>query len=310
MVSKVAVLGATGSQGGAVAAALLAKGIYVVAVTRNADSPKAKAFADKTNSEVRVANLDDIDSLIAAFNGCDGAYIIANFFETNLASAEMLQYKNCATALKACHTMKHIVYSTLEESTLPELSYLRTLEENETGPMKVPHMDSKNRAEVYFKDLPTTFVLTSCYAENFTNFFSLVKGEDGTYSFTLPLGKTLIPWTILPDLGTFVAGIYDKPDLIGKTVGQASFYATGDELAVILSKATGKTIKYNCVPWDTFASFGFPGAEELAQMFEFMVVRGSKMCDARSMEMQKSILNGATYNDPVQYMGTLPLKYE
>jgi uncharacterized protein YbjT (DUF2867 family) len=100
MVSKVAVIGATGSQGGAVAAALDAKGVQVVAITRNVDSDKAKALAEKPNTEVRKADLNDVDSLVAAFEGCDGAFVIANFWELMHAGKEMEQYKNAAIALR------------------------------------------------------------------------------------------------------------------------------------------------------------------------------------------------------------------
>lgn len=72
----------------------------------------------------------------------------------------------------------------------------------------------------------------------------------------------------MPDLGKLVAGIFTNPSMVGKRVGQASFLASGDELADIFTKATGKTVKYNEVSWQVFASFGFPGADELAQMFE------------------------------------------
>ena len=111
-------------------------------------------------------------------------------------------------------------------------------------------------------------MVTSLYIENYTSWFGLNKQEDGeSYAFTLPIKDKKIPWTALPDLGALVASAFTKTEeLVGMRIGQASFYATGDEIAEILTKATGKTIQYNCVPWETFASLGFP--EELAQMFE------------------------------------------
>lgn len=267
MVSKVAVLGATGQQGGSVVQALLKReGVTVVAITRNPDSDKAKVIAASCdNVIVKQADLNDVDSLQAAFEGCDGAFVVANFWEGMNVDVEMQQYQNAATALKATPTMKHIVYSTLEESVIPgvtdEFEVLHT--HAATGKMYVPHFDGKNRAEAYFEGLPVTYIVTSCYFENFTSFFSCVGNEDGTYTFTLPLSKDKqLPWTILSDLGELVAGALSKPELIGKRIGQGSFYATGDELAEILSKATGKTITSNCVPWNVFASFGFPGADE------------------------------------------------
>jgi uncharacterized protein YbjT (DUF2867 family) len=275
-VTKVAVLGATGSQGGAVAEALDKMGISVVAITRNASSAKAILLAARAHTEVRQADLDDKDSLVKAFAGCDGAFVIANFWEGMNVEREVQQYRNATDALKQQGgSMKHVVFSTLEETVTPVSEDFETYEcthEDAKGPMRVAHFDGKARCEKMFDGLPTTFMVTSCYFENFCNFFAFTQGDDGSYTFTLPIGDGVkIPWTILGDLGKLVASTLTKPELIGQRIGQASVFATGDDLAEIFSKATGKTIKYNCVSWETFASFGFPGAVELAQMFEFWI---------------------------------------
>uniref|UniRef100_A0A7S3XGR8 NmrA-like domain-containing protein n=1 Tax=Oxyrrhis marina TaxID=2969 RepID=A0A7S3XGR8_OXYMA len=138
-----------------------------------------------------------------------------------------------------------------------------------TGDMRVPHFDAKNRSHAFFKGLPVTFLCTSCFVEHFTSFFSLNKKGDGSYQFTLPLGEGPIAWTILEDVGKMTAGILERPEMIGQTVGSASLHCSAAELAAQMSKATNETITYQCVPWGTFAAFGFPGAEELAQMFKF-----------------------------------------
>lgn len=206
--------------------------------------------------------------------------------------------------------MKHVVMSTLEETTngISGMEGFKVLHEHPTGPMHVPHFDGKARAEKFFTDFPMTHVVTSCYIENFTSFFAITKQPDDTYTFTLPLGQKTIPWTILADLGTLVAGVFARPDMIGKRIGQASFCVTGDELAVILSKSTGKTIKYNQVPWETFASFGFPGADELAQMFEFWLRTHDKFVGDRAFPIQKEVM-GSEFTDPVEYVKTLPIKW-
>jgi uncharacterized protein YbjT (DUF2867 family) len=314
-VTKVAVLGATGQQGGAVAEALAKKGIAVVAITRNASSEKAKALASRADStEVREADLDDKDSLVKAFDGCDGAFVIANFWEGMDVEKEVRQYKNATDALKEIGSMKHVVFSTLEETTIPVADHFKSLHQCEhegaKGPMKVPHFDGKARAEKMFEGLPTTFVLTSCYFENFCSFFSFSKGEDGSYTFTLPLSDVKIPWTILGDLGEFTACAFTKPELIGQRIGQASLLANGDDLAEIFSKATGKTIKYNRVSWETFASFGFPGADELAQMFEFWILTLDDFTKARDMDTQTKIMDGQKFTDAVEYAKTIPLKFD
>ena len=306
-ITKVAVLGATGQQGGAVADALAKKGIEVVAITRNPESEKAKMIlASQPLTTVRQGDLNDVESLKAAFEGCDGAFVIANFWEGMNVDVEMQQYKNAAEALRATPTMKHIVYSTLEESVVPGITDdFKVLHEHEaTGKMYVPHFDGKARAEPYFEGLPVTFVVTSCYFENFTSFFTFYGNEDGTYTFTLPLGKDKkIPWTIMPDLGVLVASALTKPELIGQRIGQASFLATGDELAEIFSQVTGKTITYNGVPWEVFAQFGFPGADELAQMFELWLRTHDAFCAARAIAPQEELMspNKNPLSDPVAY---------
>ena len=157
IVSKVAVLGATGQQGGNVAKALFKKeGITVVALTRNPDSDKAKELA-ASGALVKKADLNDVDSLKAAFAGCDGAFVIANFWEGMNVDVEMQQYKNAAQALKATPTMKHIVYSTLEDSVLPGVTddFHVLHEYAETGKdVRAPHFDGKAHAESYFEGLP------------------------------------------------------------------------------------------------------------------------------------------------------------
>uniref|UniRef100_A0A7S4GNB7 NmrA-like domain-containing protein n=1 Tax=Oxyrrhis marina TaxID=2969 RepID=A0A7S4GNB7_OXYMA len=219
--SCVGVLGATGQQGGAVLRALVAKGVSVVAITRNPSSEKAKVLAGLSKVEVRQADLDDQKSLEAAFNGCDGAFVVANFWEGMDPNKEMKQYENCANALKAVGGMKHIVMSSLEDTaTHPKMADAKVLLNHPTGNMKVPHFDAKNRSHAFFKGLPVTFLYTSCFVENFTSFFSLNKQGDGSYQFTLPLGEGPIAWTILEDVGKMTAGILERPEMIGQTVGQ------------------------------------------------------------------------------------------
>ena len=307
-VTKVGVLGATGQQGGAVADALSKKGIEVVAITRNPDSEKAKVLASQPMTTVRKADLNDVESLKAAFEGCDGAFVIANFWEGMNVETEMQQYKNAAEALKATPTIKHIVYSTLEESVLPGITDdFKVLHEHpETGKMYVPHFDSKARSEAYFEGLPVTFMVTSCYFENFTSFFTFYGNEDGSYTFTLPLSTDKkIPWTIMPDLGVLVASVLTKPELIGQRIGQASFIVTGDELAEILSQITDKKVTYNCVPWDVFAKFPFPGADEMAQMFELWLRTNDAFCAARAIAPQEELISPSKLSDPVEYGKTL-----
>jgi uncharacterized protein YbjT (DUF2867 family) len=304
IIHKVAVLGATGQQGGAVVDALSERGVEVVGITRNPDSDKAKALATKPRVTVKQADLNDVESLKAAFEGCDGAFVVANFWEGMNVDVEVEHYRNAAAALRATPSIQLVILSTLEESVVPGATddFKVLHEHKEMGKMYVPHFDGKNRSEQFFEGLPVTFMVTSCFFENFTSFFTSTKNKDGSYTFTLPLSKDKqIPWTILPDLGALAAGAFLKPETtIGTRIGQASFYATGDELAEILSKVTGKTITYHCVPWDTFAAFGFPAADELAQMFELWLRIHEDFCALRRIPPQEELM-GRKVSDPVEY---------
>lgn len=308
VLAKIAVLGATGQQGGAVVHSLVSRGKSVVAITRNTDSDRAKELSKLEKVEVRKADLEDVASLEAAFAGCDGAFVLANFWEGMDVTKEMRHYKNAAEALKKVGSMKHIVFSTLEDTAShASMAECKVLLEHESGAMKVPHFDGKNRSHKFFDGLPITFLVTSCYIENFTSFFSLSRQEDGSYMFTLPLKDVAIAWTILEDVGNMAAGIFEHPELVGKTVGSASAYLTGKQLAEAMSSATGKTVKYNEVSWETFAGFGFPGAHELGQMFKFFT--DNPDCNKiRDLKVAKEI--GGDLQDVLAKLKSLPLKFE
>ena len=126
----------------------------------NPESEKAKALAEKPQIVVRKADLNDVASLVTAFEGCDGAFVIANFWEGMDAGKEMEQYKNAAEALKKVGTMKHVIFTTLEESNIPVNKDFKTIAQHATGDMKVPHFDGKARSEKFFEGLPTTFMVT------------------------------------------------------------------------------------------------------------------------------------------------------
>eukprot|EP00928_Gymnodinium_smaydae_P040864 TRINITY_DN2767_c0_g1_i8.p1 TRINITY_DN2767_c0_g1~~TRINITY_DN2767_c0_g1_i8.p1 ORF type:complete len:345 (+),score=71.34 TRINITY_DN2767_c0_g1_i8:69-1037(+) len=305
----VAVLGATGQQGGAVVRALSSRGFKVVAITRSVDSDKAKVLAKLPDVEVRQGDLEDVASLVKAFAGCDGAFVLANFWEGMDVTKEMKHYANAAEALKKVGGMKHVVMSTLEETaTHAKMQDAPTICEHESGPMKVPHFDGKNRSHRHFEGLPMTYLYTSCYIENFTSFFTLTQQADRSYQFTLPLGEGPIAWTILEDVGKTTAGIFEKPELIGQTLGCASLHCSAKELAAMMSTATGKTITYNCVPWNVFAGFGFPGAEELANMFKFFTDTEEEFLASRDLKRCRDL--GGELADPIAKFKELPLKFQ
>lgn len=164
----IAVVGATGAQGGGLARAILADptgGFALRALTRKPDGDAAKALA-AAGAEVVAADLDDEASLRRAFEGAHGVYCVTNFWEHFSPDREMAQAKAMAQAAKAAG-VQHAIWSTLEDSRrFVPLSDERmpTL----MGRYKVPHFDAKGESDHFFADagVPTSFLLTSFYWEN------------------------------------------------------------------------------------------------------------------------------------------------
>ena len=269
----IAVVGATGAQGGGLARALLEdqSGEFAVrAITRKVGSDKAKALA-AAGAEVVAADLDDLASLEKAFAGAYGAFCITNFWEHFSVEKEQSQARNMAQAAKAAG-LKHVVWSTLEDTRkwVPLTdNRMPTLQ----GKYKVPHFDGKGEVDPVWKEqgVPTTLLLTSFYWDNFIGFgMGPKKGPDGTLAITLPMGNAKLPGIAAEDIGRCAYGIFKKgPEMAGKTVAIAGDHLTGGEMAAAFTKAIGQKVVYNDVPPATYRGFGFPGADDLGNMFQF-----------------------------------------
>jgi uncharacterized protein YbjT (DUF2867 family) len=282
----IAVLGATGQQGGGLAKALLAdkSGEFALrAITRKPDGEKGRELA-KHGAEVVAADLDDADSLTRAFKGAYGAFCLTNFWEHFSGEKETAQGKALATAAKNAG-VKHAVWSTFEDTrkTFP-LSDARmpTLQ----GKYKVPHFDAKADADAAFKQLgvPTTFLLTSFYWENLIYFgVGPKKGADGKLSFVLPMGSKKLPGIASADIGKCVLGMFKRPELIGKTVGVAGEHLSGAEMAAELARALEQPVAFAAPTPDAYRGFGFPGADEMGNMFQFKAETEKAYCGARDV---------------------------
>ena len=269
----IVVFGATGAQGGGVARAILNdrnSEFAVRAVTRDPNSEKAKEVA-KMGAEVIAADVDDLQSLKRALNGAYGAYFVTFFWAHFSPEKEMAEAKNMATAAKEAD-LKHVIWSTLEDVKkwvpLTDTS-MPTLHEK----YKVPHFEGKGESNHYFTDLgvPVTFMLASYYWENLIYFgMGPKKGADGKMSITFPMGDKKMAGIAAEDIGKCAYGIFKKgKELIGKTVGIAGDQLTCHEMAKSLSKTLGKEVYYNEVTPDQYRGFGFPGADDLGNMFQF-----------------------------------------
>ena len=288
----IVVLGATGQQGGGLVRAICAdksSGFIPRAITRDPASAKGKELA-ALGAQVVKGDIDDEASLKSAFAGAFGAFCVTFFWNHFSAEKEMGEVKMLAGLSKAAG-LKHVVWSTLEDTRkwVPlSDNRMPTLQ----GKYKVPHFDGKGEADAYFREagVPTTFLLTSFYWDNFIYFgVGPKKGPDGKYAITFPMADKKLPGIAAEDIGRCAYGIFKRPDLINKTVGISGEQLTGAQLAGALSKHLGIEVGYNDVPPEVYRKFGFPGADDLGNMFQFKRDFNDYFCGARSVEFTRSL---------------------
>ena len=287
----IAVVGATGAQGGGLVRAILADpsaGFSVRALTRKASGDKADALR-KLGAEVVEADLDDAASLARAFAGCYGAYCVTNYWEHFKPEKELSQAANMAQAAKAAK-LEHVVWSTLEDTRKrvplsdPRMPTLM-------DKYKVPHFDAKGEADAAFAGVPTTYLLTSFYWENFIYFgMGPKRGTDGKFTLTLPMAEAPLSGIAAEDIGKCAYGIFKQgKQWIGQRVGIAGDHVTGRQMALAMTKALGQNVGYFAVDFNTYRGFGFPGADDLGNMFQYYVEFAKEFAGARSLATARSL---------------------
>jgi uncharacterized protein YbjT (DUF2867 family) len=289
----IAVLGATGAQGGGLIKAILndKSGEFAVrAITRNAGSDKAKVLSE-LGVEVVEADSDNKESLRKAFEGVYGVFGVTFFWEHFSPQKEQDQAQNIAEASKEAG-VKHVIWSTLEDTRnwIPlSDNRMPTLQ----GKYKVPHFDAKGEANQFFvnQGVPVTCLNTSFYWENFIYFgLGPQKGPDGKLGITFPMGDKKLPGIASEDIGKCALGVFKGGNkYIGKTVGIAGDHPTGKQMAAGFSRVLGEEVVYNDVPADVYRTFGFPGADEMGNMFQFKRDFEEDYCNARSLEFSYSL---------------------
>ncbi len=289
----IAVVGATGSQGGGLVRAIVndKNGEFTArALVRDVNSDKAKELA-KLGAEVVHADVDDAGSVRQAFRGAYGAYCVTFYWNHFSPEKEMAEARTLAQAAKHAG-LRHTIWSTLEDTRkwVPlSDNRMPTL----MGKYKVPHFDAKGEANQLFTGLgvPVTFLLTSFYWDNFINFgMGPKKSPDGKLAITMPMGDAKLPGIAAEDIGRCAYGIFKKGrELISQTVGIAGEHLTGAQMAAALTKALGREVRYNDVPPEVFRGFGFPGAEDLGNMFQFKRDFNSIFCGVRNVDFARSL---------------------
>ena len=289
----ITVFGATGAQGGGLARAILEdrqQRFRLRAVTRKPDSPAARALA-QAGAEVVAADLDDAASVRRAMEGAHGAFCVTNFWEHFSPQRELGQARTMAEAA-ARAGVRHVVWSTLEDTRdyVPAGSGHMPLL---MGRYNVPHFDAKGEANAAFAahGLPTTLLHTSFYWDNLVHFGMQPKrGEDGRLAFVLPMGAAKLPGIAAADIGPCAFGIFERgEELVGKSVGIAGEHLNGAQMAEQLSLALGEPVAHAAPTPREYAALGFPGAADLANMFQFKRDFERAYCAARSIECSREL---------------------
>ena len=289
----IAILGATGAQGGGLARAILndKMGAFAVrALTRDPKSEKAQALA-QLGAEVVKVDADNMSSLRKAFDGAFGAYCVTFFWEHFLPEKELAQATAMAQAAKMAN-LKRVIWSTLEDTRLKvplKDKRMPTLMRR----YKVPHYDAKGESDKTFLQagLPVTCLRTSFYWENFIHFgLGPKRLPDGSLALILPMGGSRLPGIAAEDIGKCAYGILRKGmEYIGQTIGIAGEHLTGPQMAAAFTKALGEKVVHQAVTPAEYREYEFAGAKDVANMFQYTSEFESDYCGARSVETTRSL---------------------
>ena len=289
----IAVVGATGAQGGGLVRAILrdsAGGFSALALPRDARAPKARQLSASA-ADVVTADLDDAASVRRAFAGVFAAFCVTNYWEHFSPEREVAQARAMAAAARHAG-VRHVIWSTLEDTR----RWIALDDDRMPTIMrkyKVPHFDGKGEANQLFIDagVPTTFLLTSFYWDNLIHFgMGPRRGEDGRLAITFPMGDEKLPGIAVEDIGRCAYGIFTRGDeFIGKTVGIAGEQLTCAEMAAALTRALGEDVDYAAVSPAAYRSLPFPGAADLANMFQFKRDFHEAFCGARDVALTRSL---------------------
>jgi uncharacterized protein YbjT (DUF2867 family) len=256
----VAVIGATGQQGGGVVRALQAReGFKVRALTRNPDKHRELA------EEVVEADLDQPETLNAAFEGAHGVFLVTNFDARARWEEGTNELKQATAAVRAAKDsgVKHFIWSTLPD-----------VEAISGGKFNAPHFTGKARIDPIVKEAGFanhTFVIPPFYYQNLVGVLAPQKQADGSVGWALPLDPDArcIHMGDISELGNIVAGAFTHPDQAGdgEYLPLVGDFMSFNEIVETLNRQ-GHEFSFKQVPKELFATL-FPGAAEIAEMFSY-----------------------------------------
>jgi uncharacterized protein YbjT (DUF2867 family) len=251
----IAVVGATGHQGGAVLRALQANGQFKVrALTRNPEKHP------KLGDEVVPADLNRPETLKAAFAGAHGVFLVTNAWE---AGADESQQAIAAINAAKAAGVQHLVWSTLPN-----------VETISGGKIDVPHFTAKAKVERAVREAGFayhTFVIAPFYYQNLQGAMAPQKQADGGSGWALPLDpeRRVIHMGDITELGHIVAGAFAQPQLAGhgEHLPLVGDFLSFNEVLATLNRQ-GHKFSFKQVPREVFAGW-FPGAAEIASMLAY-----------------------------------------
>lgn len=263
----IAVVGASGQQGGAVVRALQASGRFKVrALTRD------PAKHPKLGDEVALADLNRPETLKDAFAGAYGVFLVTNSWE---AGAEELQQAQAAVDAAKGAGVRHLIWSTLPN--------VQTISH---GKIDVPHFTNKAKLERIVSEAGFahhTFVIAPFYYQNLLGAMAPQKQADGVLGWALPLDpeRRVIHMGDITELGRVVAGAFAQPELAGSgahlpLVGD---FMSFNEIIAVLNRQ-GNKLSFKQVPREVFAGW-FPGAEHIAAMLAYFEAHTYLGADSR-----------------------------
>lgn len=296
----IAVVGATGSQGGGLVRAILddpEKRFDVRALTRSARSTAARRLAD-AGAEVVEADLDDGRSVRGAFEGAHGAFVVTNYWaemspededRRTRAARELDQADTAALAAKQAG-VEHVVWSTLEDTRahFGTDDRVPTVDER----FKVPHFDAKAEADAMFREyaVPTTFLRTTLFFEGFTDALAPVRNAEGKLILTVPIADKPMSGIAVDDIGKTALQLFARgDDAIGDTVSIAGDHLTGAQYAAAMSEVLGEVVTYEPMEWNAFRALGFPGAVEMGNMFQYYAENSARFVGDRDLDKVREL---------------------
>jgi len=231
-----AVVGATGQQGGAVVSALLEKGAPVRALVRDPAADRARQLGE-AGAELVAADLDRPETLVDAFRGAAAVFAMTTFAGPGGTDGEVERGRATGDAVRAAGVPR-MVYSSVGGA------------ERATG---IPHFESKRRVEEHLETLGlrTTFIRPTFFMDNFTS-FSQPAMEDETLVVRLPMPDG-VPLQMIStrDIGRAAAAALLDPDRVpGGAVEIAGDELTGEEIAAAFAQARDVPARYEAMPVD------------------------------------------------------------